>query len=39
MSHRCRTDEDFARSVYWRIRDERGRRLFRLMYGDQGVNP
>ncbi len=34
MSNRCRTDLAFARAVYWSIRDERGRRIFVLMYGD-----
>ncbi len=35
MSHRCRTDPEFARAVYERIGYERGRRIFVLMYGEQ----
>lgn len=34
MSHRCRTDREFARQVFARIDTQRGRALFTIMYGD-----
>jgi hypothetical protein len=33
MSHRCRTDPEFALAVYLHIKSERGRRLFLWAYG------
>lgn len=33
ISHRCRTDPEFARSVYLRIESASGRAIFRAMYG------
>lgn len=28
LAHRCRTDPEFARAAYERIKDDRGRRMF-----------
>jgi hypothetical protein len=33
-SHRCRTDPAFAREVYAKIATERGRALFKMLYGE-----
>lgn len=36
QAHRCRTDPDFALSVYSRIRSESGRRMFEAAFGKPG---
>ncbi|MCC6644443.1 MAG: hypothetical protein IT374_02595 [Polyangiaceae bacterium] len=33
MAHRCRVDPEFSAAVYFRIKGDHGRRLFRLMFG------
>jgi hypothetical protein len=33
MSHRCRTEPEFALAVYAKIKTDRGREMFLTMYG------
>ena len=37
MSHRCRTEPEFALAVYTQIKTDRGRELFLWMYGRESL--